>query len=86
MALTDTAIHNVKPKEKLYKVADAQGLHLLVNPKGSKLWRVKYRINGVERRFVKLFGGEFGKRPVTEITPQELLHELRKHEPLMRIS
>jgi len=44
MALTDTVIRNAKP----YKVTDAQGLYLLTNPRGSKLWRVKYRINGVE--------------------------------------
>jgi Arm DNA-binding domain len=50
MALTDTAIRNAKPKEKPYKVTDAQGLYLLVNPRGSKLWRVKYRLNGVERK------------------------------------
>jgi len=37
MALTDVAIRNARPKEKPYKVADAQGLYLLVNPKGSKL-------------------------------------------------
>lgn len=156
MALTDTAIRNAKPTKKPYKVADSQGLYLLVNPRGSKLWRVKYRMNGVERKlalgsypeitlaearaardaarrqlahavdpnvakrqarieasirasnsfanvaeeliekktreglaeptlekmrwFVKLLGADFGKRPVTEITPQELLHELRKHE------
>ena len=156
MALTDTAIRNSKPKAKPYKVTDSQGLYLLVNPRGSKLWRLKYRMNGVERKlalgsypeitlaearaardaarrqlahsidpnsakrqaqieasirasnsfscvaqeliekktreglaeptlekmrwFVKLLGGDFGKRPITEITPQELLHELRKHE------
>lgn len=50
MALTDTAIRNAKPKEKPYKVSDSQGLYLLVNPRGSKLWRVKYRMNGVERK------------------------------------
>jgi len=156
MALTDTAIRNARPKEKPYKVADSQGLYLLVNPRGSKLWRVKYRINGVERKLalgsypeitlaeartardaarrqlahavdpnaakrqarieasvrasnsfaavaeeliekkgreglaqatlekqrwlLKLLGADFGKRPVADITPQELLHELRKHE------
>lgn len=154
--LTDTAIRKAKPKEKPYKVSDSQGLYLLVNPRGSKLWRVKYRMNGVERKlalgsypeitlaearsardaarrqlahsidpnfvkrqerieagirasnsfssvaqeliekkaregmaeptlakmrwFVKLLGSDYGKRPVAEITPQELLHELRKHE------
>ena len=40
MALTDTAIRNARPKAKPYKVADSQGLYLLVNPRGSKLWRV----------------------------------------------
>ena len=50
MALTDTAIRNAKPRVKPYKVADAQGLYLLVNPRGSKLWRVKYRKDGVERK------------------------------------
>jgi len=50
MALTDTTVRNARPKEKPYKVADSQGLYLLVNPRGSKLWRVKYRMNGVERK------------------------------------
>lgn len=156
MALTDTAIRNAKPKDKPYKVADSQGLYLLVNPRGSKLWRVKYRMNGVERKLalgsypeitlaearsardaarrqlahaidpnvakrqarieasiragnsfanvaeeliekrekegvsprtlekqrwlLRLLGSEFGRRPVSEITPAELLHELKKQE------
>jgi integrase len=137
-------------------VGDSQGLYLLVNPVGSKLWRVKYRLHGVEcklalgaypnvsladargardaarqqlardldpnavkrqsridasvragnsfasiaeeliekkareglaeatldkqRWLLKLFGAEFGRRAIAEITPQELLHELKKHE------
>ncbi len=52
MVLTDTAIRKSKPREKAYKVSDSQGLYLLANPGGSKLWRVKYRINGVERKLV----------------------------------
>lgn len=50
MALTDAAIRHAKPREKPYKVADSKGLYLQVNPSGSKLWRVKYRISGVERK------------------------------------
>src|SRR3546814_8536341 len=50
MALTDTAVRNAKPKSKPYKITEGQGLYLLVNPGGSKLWRVKYRLNGVERK------------------------------------
>ncbi|MBN0038364.1 DUF4102 domain-containing protein, partial [Pseudomonas aeruginosa] len=46
MPLTDSAIKTAKPKEKPYKLSDAQGLYLLVNPNGSKLWRLKYRVGG----------------------------------------
>lgn len=49
MPLTDVAIRNAKPREKPYKLGDALGLFLLVNPSGGKLWRVKYRIYGKEK-------------------------------------
>lgn len=50
MALTDTAIRAAKPKAKPYKLGDALGLFMLVQPSGGKLWRLKYRIAGVERK------------------------------------
>ncbi|WP_374527274.1 tyrosine-type recombinase/integrase [Novosphingobium sp.] len=50
MALTDTAIKNAKAKPKPYKLGDAQGLFLLVQPSGGKLWRLKYRVNGKEKK------------------------------------
>ncbi|MCE4553604.1 tyrosine-type recombinase/integrase [Roseateles cellulosilyticus] len=49
MALTDTAIKQLKAAEKPYKVGDDRGLYLLVKPQGSKLWRWKYRHQGQER-------------------------------------
>lgn len=49
MPLTDTAIRNAKPGDKPYKLADGGGLYLLVNPTGSRLWRLKYRIEGKEK-------------------------------------
>ncbi len=48
MALNEVKIRNLKPKDKQYKVADSEGLYLLVKPNGSKLWRLKYRHNGKE--------------------------------------
>jgi integrase len=48
MALSDTAIRNAKPQTKQYKLFDGGGLFLLVRTTGSKLWRLKYRINGKE--------------------------------------
>lgn len=50
MALTDTAIRNAKPRDKEYKIADAKGLYILVRPNGSKLWRLKFRIDGKEKK------------------------------------
>jgi integrase len=49
MSLTDLLIRNTKPREKPFKLSDAGGLHLLVQPGGSKLWRLKYRFLGREK-------------------------------------
>lgn len=48
MPLYDATVRNAKPKDKPYKLADAEGLYLLVNAGGSKLWRWKYRLDGKE--------------------------------------
>lgn len=47
--LTETAIRAAKAKEKPAKLFDGGGLYLLVNPQGSRLWRLKYRIHGKEK-------------------------------------
>lgn len=44
--LTDAKCKSAKPKEKAYKLFDGHGLYLTVNPSGSKLWRLTYRLNG----------------------------------------
>lgn len=50
MALTDTAIRKTRPTEKPFKLADSSGLYLLIKPNGSKLWYMKYRIDGKEKK------------------------------------
>ncbi len=50
MALTDTAIRQAKPGAKERKLADEKGLYLLLTPSGSKLWRLKYRLDGKEKK------------------------------------
>ncbi len=47
--LTDTRIRTAKPQAKAYKLTDGHGLHLLVNPIGSKLWQLRYRFSGKEK-------------------------------------
>lgn len=49
MPLTDTAIRQAKAAEKPYKMTDGDGLFLLVQPSGGKLWRFDYRIHGKRR-------------------------------------
>lgn len=49
MPLTDTAIRTAKPGDKPYKLADEKGLFLLINPNGSKWWRLKFRVAGKEK-------------------------------------
>jgi integrase len=44
--LTDTACRNLKPKDKPYKESDGGGLRLVMQPNGSKLWRMAYRFGG----------------------------------------
>jgi integrase len=50
MALTDATIRNAKGAEKPYKLSDSGGLFLLVQPSGGKLWRLKYRVLGKEKK------------------------------------
>jgi len=47
--LTDRALRQLKPRSKLYRVADSDGLCIEVTPQGAKLWRYRYRVGGVEK-------------------------------------
>ena len=57
MALTDVAIRNARPTGKTQRIWDGGGLYLEVTPGGSKLWRLKYRFDGKEKRL------SFGRYP-----------------------
>ena len=50
MSLSDAKIRSIKPSDKPFKLTDSQGLYLLVNPGGSRLWYLKYRFNRKESR------------------------------------
>lgn len=49
MKLTARQVDTSKPKDKPYKLSDGGGLYLLVNPNGSRYWRLKYRVAGKEK-------------------------------------
>jgi integrase len=58
--LTDAAIKNAKPGERLVKLSDGGGLQLWLMPSGGKLWNFAYRFGGKQK---KLSIGEYGKAP-----------------------
>lgn len=50
MSLTDVAIRRAKPADKPIRMFDGGGLYLEISPSGGKLWRLKYRFDGKEKR------------------------------------
>ena len=49
MRLTDIAVRKAPVRDKTYKLTDGAGLVALVNPNGSKWWRLRYRFGGREK-------------------------------------
>lgn len=64
--LSDVQVRALKPKDKQYKVADSEGLYIVVNTTGSRLWRMKYRMHGVEKSL------SIGKYPQVSINQARL--------------
>lgn len=50
MALTDTALKALRPKDKPYTLADDRGLYVEVFPTGGVIWRYRYRIRGKQEK------------------------------------
>ena len=48
-SLSDAKVRNAKPRPRPYKIADGEGLFLLITPTGSKYWRLKYFFAGKEK-------------------------------------
>ncbi len=74
MALTDTQIRNAKPATKPTTLFDGQGLYLLIQPNGSKLWRWKYRHEGKPRLIA------FGQYPETSLAMARFAHQNARME------
>ncbi len=61
MALSDFACKSAKAKEKSYRLSDGDGLYLLVQKNGSKLWQLRYRFAAKENIL------SFGKYPLLSL-------------------
>ena len=49
MPLTDAVCRLARPRERSYKLTDAQGMFLIIRPNGSRLWRLSYRFAGKQK-------------------------------------
>lgn len=56
--LTDVALKALKPKEKMYKVSDRDGMYVRVMPSGTISFRLDYRLNG---RRETVYLGRYGR-------------------------
>ena len=66
--LTDTAVRKARPNETPYRMTDGLGLYLMVTAAGGKLWRWKYRFQGVEKLM------SFGQYPDVPLVDARGLH------------
>lgn len=73
--LTDTKIKSLKPKDKVYKVADRDGLYVSVSVTGTVTFRYDYRING---RRETLTIGKYGADGINLAEARERLMIARK--------
>lgn len=73
--LTDTKIKSLKPKDKVYKVADRDGLYVSVSTVGTITFRYDYRING---RRETLTIGKYGADGINLADARERLMVARK--------
>lgn len=72
--LTDAAIKALKPRDKVYKVTDRDGMYLLVSPTGAMTFRFDYRLNG--RRETVIIG-RYGPAGVSLARAREKLIEAK---------
>lgn len=67
--LTDSKLKSLKPKAKLYKVADRDGIYVAVTSTGAISFRLDYRLNG---RRESLTLGRYGPDGITLVRAREL--------------
>jgi integrase len=71
-ARNDVTFRSAKPREKPFKLSDGGGLYLLVQPNGTKLWRLAYRYDGKQKLLA------LGQYPVTTLTDARIKRDAAK--------
>ncbi|MCK5909322.1 MAG: tyrosine-type recombinase/integrase [Caulobacter sp.] len=73
--LTDAAIKALRPKDKIYKVADRDGMYVRVMPSGQISFRLDYRLNG---RRETVYLGKYGRDGISLARARELCLDARR--------
>lgn len=74
--LSDGTLRGLKPQASLYKVADRDGLYVVVTPRGTISFRLDYRLNG--RRETLTIGRYGSKDGISLLMARERCMEARK--------
>ena len=73
--LTDATIKALKPKDKLHKIADRDGMYVVVQPSGAIVFRYDYRLNG---RRETLTIGRYGASDLSLARAREKLIDAKR--------
>lgn len=75
MSLTVRAVETAKPKDKPYKLADAEGLYLFISPAGGKSWRANFTRCGKQQTRT------YGRWPAMTLADARKTHQQAKDAP-----
>jgi hypothetical protein len=73
--LTDTALRNLKPGLRAYKITDRDGMYAAISLAGTVTFRYDYRLN---RRRETLTIGRYGRDGISLTTARERLSDARR--------
>ncbi|PZP54079.1 MAG: integrase [Agrobacterium fabrum] len=73
--LTDASIKALKPKDKLYKIVDRDGMYVVVQPSGAIVFRYDYRLSG---RRETLTLGRYGPSDLSLARAREKLIDAKR--------
>lgn len=73
--LTDAALKALKPKDKLYKVTNCDGMYVRVAPSGALSFRLDYPLNG---RRETVYLGKYGRDGISLARARELCLDARR--------
>ena len=85
--LNDTRVRTAKRADRPIKLSNSGGLHLLIQPNGSKLWRLAYRFGGKQKTLANCRIGKveqptlLGESYLSASLPLELHQQLFRNCP-----